>query len=54
MSKNKKKILVPQCKIEFRDNKAIIVCDSKEDQYIAYSMVSEGVTIEVKPKVETK
>lgn len=49
----KESIKVPRCKLEFRDGKAIIVCDSKADQKDAYAMVADGIIIEVKkPKVE--
>lgn len=51
--KVKESIKVPRCKLEFRDGKAVIVCLTKADQKQAYSLVSEGIIIEVKkPKVE--
>lgn len=44
---------VPKCRLEFRDGKAVIVCQSKADQKEAYDMVATGILIEVKePKVE--
>lgn len=44
---------IPKCKLEFREGKAVVVCETKEDQKIAYEAVIEGVVIEVRPeKVE--
>ena len=55
LEKVKELAKVPKCKLEFRDGQAIIVCMTKDDQKVAYSMVADGVTIEVKePKIEVK
>jgi len=45
---------VPRCKLNFRDGKAFIVCETKTDQKIAYEMVVEGIVIEVKPEKVVK
>ncbi|GAI40207.1 unnamed protein product [marine sediment metagenome] len=47
MDKKTKKI--PKCNLEWREGKAVVVCDTKADQKIAYEMVVEGIIIEVKP-----
>lgn len=41
---------VPKCKLDFRDGRAFVVCETKEDQKLAYEAVVEGITIEVKPE----
>lgn len=45
---------IPKCNLEFKDGKAVVVCDTKEDQKMVYEMVVEGIVIEVKPEVKTE
>lgn len=46
-------VKVPKCEIEFRDDgKAYVLCETKEDQKIAYGAIIDGVIVEVKPDVK--